>query len=358
MDFGIFNLMGFRQPDRPSEDVIRESIEQTRIAEELGLGASWFAEHHFSNYAICPSPLMMVSACAPVTKTIKLATGVLVLPLYNPARLLSEIAFADAVCEGRLVLGLGSGYQPYEFERFQVDLANSKAMLAEFMDLIDSGLNQDFFNGTGSHYAMPLTHIAPRPVQKPLPIWLAGDSPEVQRMAARRGCGAMIAGRTAGLDVLAGQRARCAAIFEAEGIAEDRMPLAIQRHLCISNDHAVTERFVENSLYQIRLTTALRRRTEAMDGTMLRQDPFPEEPSLDDIRANLMIGSKEEVAIKLVRELRVLKPVHMCFYVQLGDFSHRDAISTMESFVRDVVPLVERELGPISQIGSPLRIAA
>ena len=91
---------------------------------------------------------------------------------------------------------------------------------------------------------------------------------------------------------------------------------------------------------------------------MLRQDPFPEEPSLDDIRANLMIGSKEEVAIKLVRELRVLKPVHMCFYVQLGDFSHRDTISTMESFVRDVVPLVERELGPISQIGSPLRIAA
>ena len=66
---------------------------------------------------------MMVSACAPVTKTIKLATGVLVLPLYNPARLLSEIAFADAVCEGRLVLGLGSGYQPYEFEQFQVDLA-------------------------------------------------------------------------------------------------------------------------------------------------------------------------------------------------------------------------------------------
>ena len=198
MDFGIFNLMGFRQLGRPSEDVIRESIEQTRIAEELGLGASWFAEHHFSNYAICPSPLMMVSACAPVTKTIKLATGVLVLPLYNPARLLSEIAFADAVCEGRLVLGLGSGYQPYEFERFQVDLADSKAMLAEFMDLIGSGLSQDFFNATGSHYAMPQTHIAPRPVQKLLPIWLAGDLPEVQRMAARRGCGAMIAGRTAG----------------------------------------------------------------------------------------------------------------------------------------------------------------
>ena len=358
MDFGIFSLMGYRQPDKATSTVIQETIEQTRLADELGFGASWFAEHHFSNYAICPSPLMIVSACAPVTKRIKLATGVVILPLYNPARLLSEIAFADALSGGRLVLGVGSGYQPYEFDRLRVDLSLSKPMLTEFMEVIQRGLAQDFFSFEGKHYAIPETHIAPRTVQNPLPIWLAGDSPQVQRVAAENGWGAIIAGRTAGLDTLGVQRDRCAAVFADAGVREDEMPIAIQRHLCVSDDPRVQDEFAENALYQIRLTTALRRRSEAMDGTMLRNDPFPEEPSLEDIKANLMIGDAESVARKRVRELRRLKPSHMCFYIQLGSFPHRRALQTMENFAKDVVPLVDRELGPLGRIGAQLALAA
>jgi alkanesulfonate monooxygenase SsuD/methylene tetrahydromethanopterin reductase-like flavin-dependent oxidoreductase (luciferase family) len=358
MDFGIFSLMGYRGADRPANLVVGEVIEQTRAADELGFAASWFAEHHFSNYAICPSPLMMVTACAPVTKRIKLATGVVILPLYNPARLLSEIAFADALSNGRLVLGVGSGYQPYEFERLQVDLGASKAMLAEFMEIIHLGLTQDFFGFEGQHYRIPETHIAPRPVQAQLPVWLAGDSAELQRVAARKGWGAIIAGRTGGLEQLRQQRERCVSVFAAEGVTEQAMPLAIQRHLCVSDDARVCDAFAESALYQIRLTTALRRRSQAMNGTMLRDDPFPEEPSIADIKANLMIGNAEEVAKKLVRELRALTPSHMCFYVQLGDFPHEMTLSTMERFMRDVVPMVEAELGPLSQIGVTLPAAA
>jgi alkanesulfonate monooxygenase SsuD/methylene tetrahydromethanopterin reductase-like flavin-dependent oxidoreductase (luciferase family) len=49
-------------------------------------------------------------------------TAVVVLPLYNLARLVAEIATADALSNGRLMLGVGAGYQPYEFERFGVDI--------------------------------------------------------------------------------------------------------------------------------------------------------------------------------------------------------------------------------------------
>jgi alkanesulfonate monooxygenase SsuD/methylene tetrahydromethanopterin reductase-like flavin-dependent oxidoreductase (luciferase family) len=151
MDFGIFNLMGYREPDKTTAQVLKEATEQTCVAEELGFGMSWFAEHHFSNYAICPSPLMMVAHCAPITNRIRLGTGVLVLPLYNPARLTAEIAMADALCDGRLVLGVGSGYQPYEFERFCLNLNDSKGMFSEFLDIIELGLSRDFFSYDGTH---------------------------------------------------------------------------------------------------------------------------------------------------------------------------------------------------------------
>jgi hypothetical protein len=118
MEFGIFNLMGSRDPEKPTAEIFAEVAEQTRLADELGYAIAWFAEHHFSNYCLCASPLMMVAHCASITKKIRLGTAVIVLPLYNPARLAAEIATADALSNGRLMLGVGAGYQPYEFERF------------------------------------------------------------------------------------------------------------------------------------------------------------------------------------------------------------------------------------------------
>src|SRR5262249_32331841 len=68
MDFGIFNLMGSRDPDKPTAQVFGEVAEQTRLADALGYSIAWFAEHHFSNYCLCASPLMMVAHCASITK--------------------------------------------------------------------------------------------------------------------------------------------------------------------------------------------------------------------------------------------------------------------------------------------------
>src|SRR3954447_550572 len=145
MEFGIFNLMGSRDPEKPTAEVFAEVAEQTRLADELGYAIGWFAEHHFSNYCLCASPLMMVAHCAPITKRIRLGTAVVVLPLYNPARLLAEIATVDAMSGGRLSLGVGSGYQPYEFERFGLDLKDSLEMTSELIDIIQLAFAQDFF---------------------------------------------------------------------------------------------------------------------------------------------------------------------------------------------------------------------
>src|SRR2546426_1057553 len=78
---------------------------------------------------------MMVAHCASITRRIRLGTAVVVLPLYNPVRLAAEIATADALSNGRLMLGIGAGYQPYEFERFGTDIAQNLEMTEEFCDI-------------------------------------------------------------------------------------------------------------------------------------------------------------------------------------------------------------------------------
>ena len=69
MEFGVFILAQQRGYHQSSQDVIRNAVEQTVAAEGAGFDTAWYAEHHFNNYSLSPSPLMMVAHCAGLTKT-------------------------------------------------------------------------------------------------------------------------------------------------------------------------------------------------------------------------------------------------------------------------------------------------
>src|SRR5437763_11868919 len=229
MEFGIFNLMGAREPEKTAAQVFAEVAEQTRLADELGYSIAWFAEHHFSNYCLCASPLVMVAHCASITQKIRLGTAVVVLPLYNPARLAAEVATADALSNGRLMLGIGAGYQPYEFDRFGVDLKQNLEMTEEFAEILDLALNQDFFSYEGKHYRLPKTHIPARTVQKPLPIYVAGHTQAMFRAAARHGYRPLPSGRLGSARPLAAQYSNVTAAFAAEGLPIERAHVTVNR---------------------------------------------------------------------------------------------------------------------------------
>jgi len=351
MDFGVFSLMGYREADKSSSQVLQEAIEQTRLAEDLGFGMAWFAEHHFSNYCICPSPLMMVAHCAAVTKKIRLATGVIILPLYSPARLLSELAIVDALSEGRLVIGIGSGYQPYEFDRFGVDLATSKEMVREFADILDLAFTQDFFEYKGKYYTVPSTHISARFVNGFPQMWIGGDSEETYRLAARKGYAPIFSGRTEGVDGLVRTRKRCEEAFRAEGVDPSRMPIGMLRPVCVTHDKQAARQFAENVRYQLRLAGALRRREEIMEGTIIVDRPLAQDPDVDIILNTLPIGPPDVVAERLAGEIRALQPEHMSIYFQLGGVPQSVALKSMELLMGEVKPRIERALGPLSKIG-------
>ncbi len=86
-----------------------------------------------------------------------------------------------------------------------------------------------------------------------------------------------------------------------------------------------------------------------MEGTQLVDRPFPNEPPLEQIRDNLLIGDVDSVAEKLVAEIRATHPVHICFSFKVGATPHKAAMRSMELVIGEVKPRVERALGPLGR---------
>ena len=124
MEFGILFTS---HPDKerepyPHRDVHARTTQEIIEADRLGFDIAWIAEHHFSNdYGILPDPFSYITYLAPQTERIKLGTAVMTLPLQNPVKVIENAAFVDILTEGRFILGLGSGYRPYEFEGLGID---------------------------------------------------------------------------------------------------------------------------------------------------------------------------------------------------------------------------------------------
>jgi alkanesulfonate monooxygenase SsuD/methylene tetrahydromethanopterin reductase-like flavin-dependent oxidoreductase (luciferase family) len=352
MHFGQFNLMGYRTPGAKAYELYDNAVEQVKAAEANGFEIAWFAEHHFSNYCVCPSPLMMLARLAGETSRIKLGSAVVVTPLYEPLRLISEIGMVDALTHGRLVLGIGSGYQPYEFERFGEDLLqDSVSKLTEFTEMLELAFTRDTFSYDGRHFKLPETHIASRPMKGLTDIWVAGDNPVLHQLAARKGWTVMLTPRHATVPQLLDARDRLAGIYDSQGKDKTRVAIAPLRHVCITDSKAEAASFLDNVRHQIRLSQSLRFREELIDGTMLVEKPYKNEPPIEELGKAIMVGDAETVAERLAATISAARPRHMLLHFQAGASPQKTALRSIEQFASRVKPMIEKELGPLDKLG-------
>lgn len=163
----------------------------------------------------------------------------------------------------------------------------------------------------------------------------------------------MFTGRLFGADYLAQMRAQIEDSWRAEGKDPSTMPLGIQRFMCVTRNHRETLAYADNARHQMRLASSLRRRAEVVDGAMLIEQPAPNEPSIEEIAANLLVGDCETIAERLTEELRRARPSHVMFHFQVGASDFRQAIETIERFATDIRPAVEKELGPLDELNVP-----
>ena len=346
MNFGIFHLMPRRRAEKTVREIYADSVEQTRVAEELGFDIAWFAEHHFSNYCMCPSPLVMAAYFASQTESIRLGTACLVTPLYHPARMLEEIGMVDNLASGRLVVGLGSGYQNYEFERFDVKLEKAKDMFRESLDIYEMAFSTNEYEYEGEFYQIPKAPLSISPVQTEIPeTWITGlsDSPELMRRVAQKGYTPFATAGPRSASSLTSVKERWKEKYNEVGRDPDKMPFAIQRNLFISDNPGEVRQAADSIRYTARVATSMRNRTQRLNGNMLEEFPADGELSLEEIETNALIGDVQKCTDQLISEIEEIRPTHISLFVQFGDIPQSQVMHSLDKFGETVLPQVQQQ---------------
>ncbi|MBW2269750.1 MAG: LLM class flavin-dependent oxidoreductase [Deltaproteobacteria bacterium] len=156
---------------------------QAERAEALGFHSIFIPEHHFAPGAI-PSPLLLLAAAASRTRRIRLGTTSYLLPLRHPLHAAAEVAVLDQVSNGRVILGVGRGFQKAMFSAFDVARAEKRelfeAVLARMREAWDGK------PVVPDDAAGPPAVLSPLPVQRPHPpIWVAAFGPKALAQAGR-----------------------------------------------------------------------------------------------------------------------------------------------------------------------------
>ncbi|MCC6000793.1 MAG: LLM class flavin-dependent oxidoreductase [Pararhodobacter sp.] len=347
MDFGAFILAQQRGYHQSSKEVIDNSVEQTLMAEQAGFSNAWYAEHHFNNYSLSPSPLMMVAHCAGKTSTIRLGSAVCILPLYHAPRFLAEVGLVDTLSNGRLELGIGSGYQQFEFERFGTSLNEAGKIFAEYLDVIPKALTQQIFDHQGIYLNIPPSSIAVRPVQTPMPpIWVTTGNPKVRERTFREGHNLFVTALLGGLDAIRDLRARLDVDIANSGTDGSRTRLGFLRCGYASENKAEIDAYLDCARFQRRLSFSLKDRLQQTDdGYMMKEIPAQNDPTIDEMRANLPVGSVNRVIERLIEEIESLRPDHIALQTQLGDFDQKTMLKQIALWGERIIPAVQKAVG-------------
>ena len=188
MDFGYFTLSDNRYPDNPRtpEQFLLEIRDQAILAEKLGLASAWIGEHHFNRRGCVSVPLAVLANVAAVTKRIRLAPAVVVLPIHHPIHVAEEWATLDQLSGGRVDFAAGRGYDAHEFTPFGADFQASAEHFTEGLEfLIRCWKETEPFSFKGKFYDAEHIEVFPKPLQTEWRPYMASFSTFSMQLAAR-----------------------------------------------------------------------------------------------------------------------------------------------------------------------------
>jgi len=187
MDFNHFLTSYMPNPSIGSKVHFQNMIEQAVLAEKLGYKTVSIPEHHLVNLLMMPSPLQMAVKIASLTKDIKISTAVSVLPIHDMRIYAGEVATADILTDGRLILGVGRGAFAWEMKRLGTPKEESKEKFIESLKVLQLLLKEKEVSYNGKYYNFEPITIMPRPISNPVPIMIAAMDLNSIKNAASRG---------------------------------------------------------------------------------------------------------------------------------------------------------------------------
>jgi probable LLM family oxidoreductase len=319
------------------EQRMRQLIEEAELADQLGLDVFAIGEHHRADFLIS-SPATALAAIAARTERIRLSSAVTVLSSDDPVRVFQQFAHVDLISGGRAEIMAGRGSFIESFPLFGYDLDDYDELFAEKLDLLLEIRKSDRVTWSGKHRpALNDALVWPRPLQDPLPIWVAvGGSPQ---SAVRAGA----LGLPLTLAIIGGEPERFVPLVElyreaARRAGHDALqtPLAINTHAFVAETTAQAGAAFAPS-YLAMMNRIGRERGWPPAGR-------PQYEALRSPRGALAVGSPDEVAEKLLYEHELFGHQRYVAQMSVGAVAHDDVLRSIELFGTRVAPTVRAEI--------------
>ena len=187
MKFGVLQFFSWPERRVPLLTVYERALERVQIMDRGGYDAVWLAEHHFSTYSVCPSVHLMGMHIANLTRNIRIGTGVSLAAFYHPLRLAEEVALLDNLSGGRVNWGAGRGFDRTEMDAFGVTPEDSYERFRENFEIVLAAWGNERLTYHGKYNSYEDIEVLPKPLQDPMPTWLATSSPNAITWAAEQG---------------------------------------------------------------------------------------------------------------------------------------------------------------------------
>ena len=196
MEFGYFTLSDnhYENNDRTPNQFVADITNEALYAEQLGMHSAWIGEHHFNSLGVLSCPDLVLSYIAARTKRIRLAPAVTVLPLHHPIRVAEQWATLDLLSNGRVDFAIGRGYDRREYEPFNVSFDDNQGIFEEGLEVVHKLWDAEGrIAHHGKYYSFDNVRVTPKPVQRPIPTYVGSFSKPSIELAARLGCGLIVA---------------------------------------------------------------------------------------------------------------------------------------------------------------------
>jgi probable LLM family oxidoreductase len=318
---------------------MRELLEEAELADELGLDLFAVGEHHRPDYLVS-SPAVALAAIAARTKRIRLSSAVSVLSSDDPVRVFQQFAHVDLISGGRAEIMAGRGSFIESFPLFGYDLEDYDELFAEKLELLLRIRESTHVTWSGQHRA-PLegAGVWPRPVQDPLPVWVAvGGTPE---SAARAGS----LGLPMALAIIGGLPERFVPFVElhraaAEQAGHERPLLGINSHGYIADS---AEEALDDSYPYV----------AAMMDRIGRERGWAPHTRVDyeaaaTLRGANFVGNPEQIIEKILYQHRLFHHDRFLVQFSVGTMPHEKIMRSIELFGTVVAPAVRRELSSVA----------
>jgi probable LLM family oxidoreductase len=336
MELGLATFADLASGVSPQQRM-RELMEEAKLADELGLDVFAIGEHHRPDFLVS-SPAIPLAAAAVLTQRIRLSSAVTVLSSDDPVRVFQDFAEVDLLSGGRAEIMAGRGSFIESFPLFGYDLDDYDELYAEKLDLLLKLRDDAHVTWAGRHRpALDDAGVWPRPVQDPLPVWVAvGGSPQSVVRAGTLGLPLTIA-------IIGGQPERFRPLVDlyrqagaAAGHAPEQLKVAINTHAFVGETSAQAD-------------LAFAAPYLAMMNRIGRERGWPpsgkaQYDALRSPRGAVAAGSPEEVAEKLLFEHELFGHQRYVAQMSVGAVKHADVLRSMELFGTKVAPVVREEV--------------